>query len=452
MTERRTQRRPLSLAARIVAGTLVIPLSHAGTAGAQDQFRTADQRQSVGEQGYTWIGPKSGVWWCTFDTPGGPLGFTMDIRHLGANRFEAAIRNGTERIPVDLYADSEEQTFVIDIPHYNATITGFVDATGTTMQGDYIRPYGEDDRFMTLTARLTTSTSYTLDAVDENISFPTDILQRAYNNPLAERWTIDFAQDEDPAVGVFHTLPDGINVSGTIITPTGDYRYLTGVWDGARLRLSTFDGAHAFLFDATLQGNRLVGDFWSGNHYHDTWTATPDPDATVPNGFGATNFTQPDWDALVFPDLEGNQTSLASFVGKPMIVEIMGSWCPNCHDAAKELKRLKSVYGDEIEVVCLAFESLGDFGQDAELVRRYAERHDLSPDEITFLVAGLKDEDEATAALGFLDKVRAFPTTIFVDAQGTITAVHTGFAGPATGVEHERQVIAFSEIIGSLVE
>ena len=63
-------------------------------------------------------------------------------------------------------------------------------------------------------------------------------------------------EDAYPAKGIFFQK-DGDVVTGTFRTKTGDYRYLEGVMDGNRLKLSTFDGAHAFLFTATVSDSTL---------------------------------------------------------------------------------------------------------------------------------------------------------------------------------------------------
>ena len=68
-------------------------------------------------------------------------------------------------------------------------------------------------------------------------------------------------------------------------------------------------------------------------------------------------------------------------------------------------------------------------------MRIFAKRHELT---LPFFRCGTADKDEATKALGLVDRVRAFPTTIFVGADGLPKAIHSGFAGPATGEEHEK--------------
>ena len=72
------------------------------------------------------------------------------------------------------------------------------------------------------------------------------------------------------------------------------------------------------------------------------------------------------------------------------------------------------------------------------MVRRFAQRHGS---QYTLLLAGTSDKTEAAAALGFLDQVIAYPTTIFLDRQHRVQGIHSGFAGPGTG-EHYTELVA----------
>src|SRR5690606_42029583 len=61
------------------------------------------------------------------------------------------------------------------------------------------------------------------------------------------------------------------------------------ILEGNQLILSTFDGNHAYLFKATkTSDSTLTGDFWSGKTLHRQWTATLDPEATLPDPEGLT--------------------------------------------------------------------------------------------------------------------------------------------------------------------
>ena len=98
-----------------------------------------------------------------------------------------------------------------------------------------------------------------------------DITDPATLAHIEGRWSVQFDSDDEPAVAIFRTRPDGA-VLGTFLTTTGDYRYLAGGYRDGRLLLSCFDGAHAFLFDARrLDDGTLSGDFWSRDSWAKSW-------------------------------------------------------------------------------------------------------------------------------------------------------------------------------------
>ena len=90
-------------------------------------------------------------------------------------------------------------------------------------------------------------------------------------------------------------------------------------------------------------------------------------DSTVPFSFAA-------------PDLEGRlvRSSDARFRGKVVLIDIFGTWCPTCHDAAPLLAELyRDYHARGLEVVGLAFEVAGDSTIDAPQVRRYRDKFGL---------------------------------------------------------------------------
>jgi thiol-disulfide isomerase/thioredoxin len=269
---------------------------------------------------------------------------------------------------------------------------------------------------------------------------------------LAPRYRVEFSSSDEPAVGLFETFPGGI-VHGTFLTTTGDYRYLAGDFDGRRLRLSCFDGAHAFLFEARrADDGTLSGDFWSRDSWHETFTAVPDENAALPDGFGIASVDEAvDPGSLTFTDLEGESRRLddEAFTGKARVWVVFGSWCPNCHDATRLWAELHRRYRDRgLSVVGLAFERSDDLAHERAKVRAFVERQGI---EFPVLIAGLADKDAASRAFPVLDRVRAFPTTLFLDAEGAVRAVHSGFSGPATGEAHAALVERFEALVEELL-
>jgi thiol-disulfide isomerase/thioredoxin len=253
---------------------------------------------------------------------------------------------------------------------------------------------------------------------------------------VAGRWAVTFTDEAgktELAVGEFSQAHDV--VSGTFLAQTGDHRYLEGQVKGNELFLSTFDGAHAFLYKANLAADgTLNGDFWVGTAVHERWTGKRDAHAELPDAYALTNMRAgaKRFD-FSFPDLSGRTISSKDpeFQGKVMIVALAGSWCPNCHDEAAFLEPLYREYrGKGVEIVSLMFEHFGDFPRAAEATQRFRQHYGI---EYTTLIAGISDKDEVAKKLPMLDRFYAFPTTIFLDRKGNVRKIHTGFSGPATG-------------------
>jgi thiol-disulfide isomerase/thioredoxin len=264
---------------------------------------------------------------------------------------------------------------------------------------------------------------------------------------------VNFSSDNQPSVGIFQRGEQG-QLWGTFLTTVGDYRYLAAEIIDGRLELSCFDGGHAFLMRASLKADgALEGDFWSGNWWHETWTAERDENVELPNAFELSK-----WNASIqlaelrFPDLNGNVRNIIGEAeeGQALILELFGSWCPNCHDAGKYLAEVSEKYHDRgLRVIGLAFELTGDLQRDARQVREYQRRNGL---EFPAYICGLSDKNKASAAFGALDRIRAYPTLVFVNRQQQVRAVYTGFSGPATGARHERMREQFDAIIKEILE
>lgn len=266
-------------------------------------------------------------------------------------------------------------------------------------------------------------------------------------------WQATFTDDDGtfPAHGIFVTEPGG-RLHGTFRTETGDYRFLEGFYTDSSLTLSTFDGAHAFLFKARLQPEgTLKGDFWSRDTYHATWTAKKGTSTLRdPLQISASEAVNKKME-FQFPDPDGNPISAddSRFENKPMLVYLFGSWCPNCSDQARLVKDLyrENYRNTDLRVVGLAFEFSGDFNQDAEMVRKYKQRFDIP---WTVLVAGTSNKKKAANTLPFVDNVVSFPTSFFVNRNHIIEAVHVGFNGPATGSTYFKEIQRFKNNLNAI--
>lgn len=241
-------------------------------------------------------------------------------------------------------------------------------------------------------------------------------------------------EDEYVAKGIFKQ--EGQKVTGTFRTTTGDYRYLEGVMDGNTMKLSTFDGAHAFLFIATVTDSTMQGTFYSGNHWKEPFEAKRNENYELPSANTLT-YLKDGYDSLdfVFPNTSDELVGLKDdrFKDKVIVVQIMGTWCPNCLDESKYYADFYKKNKDkDLEFIALAFEYAKDKETAFSRIDRLQSKIGI---DYPVLLAQYGDVDKSKAQekLPMLNHVLSYPTSIFIDKKGRVRKIHTGFNGPATG-------------------
>ena len=243
--------------------------------------------------------------------------------------------------------------------------------------------------------------------------------------------------DEYIAKGIFKQ--DGEKVTGTFRTTTGDYRYLEGVIQGNTMKLSTFDGAHAFLFTAKVTDSTMEGTFYSGNHWKEPFVAKRNPSYELPSANNLT-FLKEGYDSIdfEFPNTSDELVSLKDeqFKDKVVIVQIMGTWCPNCLDESKYYADYYQKNKDKgVEFIALAFEYAKDKPTAFSRIERLKSKIGI---DYPILLAqyGTSSKTKAQEKLPMLNHVLSYPTSIFIDKKGKVRKIHTGFNGPATGEKY----------------
>ncbi len=253
---------------------------------------------------------------------------------------------------------------------------------------------------------------------------------------ISGKWEVDFSkntlEDHYKAIGQFQQVDD--YVTGTFITETGDYRFLEGNMYNNNLYLSCFDGSHLFLFKATLVNNQLNGVFRSGTHWEEPWVAKRNEDFELTHPDSLT-YLKEDYSnlAFTFPNIEGEDVSLSDekYNGKVVIVNIMGPWCPNCKDETAYLTKLYDNYNEDgLEIIALSFDKSDEFEIAKENLVKIRTFFDAKYD---FLIAGKANKISAAKSLPMLNHIMSYPTSIFIDRNGTIRKIRTGFYGPGTG-------------------
>ena len=269
------------------------------------------------------------------------------------------------------------------------------------------------------------------------------------NRSLNGKWTVNFGEGNDayPAVGIFRSNSKGL--SGTFLTETGDHRYLDGIYDGQRLMLSTFDLAHAFLFTAEFGEFGLEGRFYSGHHYQEKWMAVLDANAQLSSADQRVQLVDSQYQFSV-RGLSNERIDLENplFEQKAVIVQIFGSWCPNCYDESNHLKTLyPGLQEDSIELIGVAFERTHELEEAKTKLEKFRTGLDI-PYPLAF--GGYASKDTARAVFPFLDRVVAFPTLIFFDRDHQLIGIHSGFSGPANPEAYESTKKEIAELISAI--
>jgi thiol-disulfide isomerase/thioredoxin len=261
----------------------------------------------------------------------------------------------------------------------------------------------------------------------------------ADSSVLSGHWRVRFSpgrKDGYDAIGIFEMRANGQAI-GTFLTETGDYRYLDGWMQDDSLLLGGFDGSHAFLFQAARKGDSLVGSFRSGIHWEEPWVAVRDPDFKLRDPDSLTFLREGhEMIDLRFPDLQERMVSTndPQYKGKVLLVQVMGSWCPNCVDETRLLNELYTKHHDAgLEVLAVAFEKHRDPDRAKQALERYQRTLEVP---YPILYAGSSNKEEAAAKMPFLNHVMSFPTCILVDRQGKVRRIRTGIYGPSTGAHY----------------
>jgi thiol-disulfide isomerase/thioredoxin len=368
------------------------------------------------------------------------LPFNFDVVDGGNGKVALLIRNAEEKIVVDEVTFIEDSVF-IKLPVFDTEFKGKLTQSGE-IEGEWIKHYAKTTRSMPWKAwrNIQWRFSKTPDKPTANIS---------------GKWDITFiydGKDTTKAIGEF--TQNGAKLKGTILTATGDYRYLDGEVNGSKVSLSTFDGSHAFIFqaDITENGELANGNFYSGTSYLENWTAVKDDSVSLPNAYDLT-YIKEGFDSVffTFPNLDNQLVSLSDekYKDKVVLIQIMGSWCPNCMDETSFYADYFKNHKEEgLEIIALAYERSENFEKEKKNLERLIKRFGV---EYDVLLAGLADKKKANETLPMLNHVLSFPTTIYIDKKGKVRRIHTGFSGPGTGHHYDEFVDKFEQFMQTLL-
>lgn len=364
----------------------------------------------------------------TFDeVTNGELPFNFEIEYTDDTTFQVVLLNGDERIVAKdvTFGRSKSRakdSIRINFPIYDTYIVGLYEEG--LIEGKWVVNYRENYSIPFI-ANYGMNHRFTKTPKPEALD-------------LSGTWEVTFGPGGDESAafaGIGEFEQEGNQLSGTFRTETGDYRYLQGEVSGNKAYLSVFDGAHAFLFEAQIDAEqeKMVGSFRSGKHYRTVWEARRNSEATLASTYELTKVNDAGAPIdFTFPNTDGQAVSLSdeAFEGKAKLIQIMGTWCPNCKD---ETQFLLEYFAEnpqpDLQVITIGFERYREEERALAALKRYQEGNKIP---YPVLWGGYYDKKEASEILPMLSEIISYPTLLFIDKENRVRKIHTGFNGPAT--------------------
>jgi len=256
---------------------------------------------------------------------------------------------------------------------------------------------------------------------------------------IAGQWEIAVKSPKGETAWRFFVRQSGGQVTASILRVDGDTGALSGSYQDGRFVLSHFSGARPLLLEITPARDGSLSLVQNGKTQYTAlksnqaraknlpqppdpsrWTSVKDP--SQPLRFSA-------------PDLNGKTVTESDprFQGKVVLVNVMGSWCPNCHDEAPFLQELYRAYRARgLEIVALSFEDSEQL-KDPVRLRAFIAAYGI---DYTVLLGG--EPSEVSSKLPQALNLSTWPATFFVARSGLVRGAHAGFASKATGAAHEQ--------------
>lgn len=374
----------------------------------------------------------AGAWRFELKTTHATVPFIMDFKWKG-KKLEATLHNGKETIKLKNITYKKDE-LIIHLQTYPVTLELTMESR-EILSGFLVRHNKNPIIKTPLKGRFEKTPRFGGASVEpvQNIS---------------GRWAVSMVDEDDkinPGVVIFEQK--GTNLTGSILTPTGDYRYFEGYVSGEDFEAASFDGVFFYIFKGKIKKDIINAEFLT--NYKLSIEGKRDAKAELPNAYAQTQLEALEF---TFPDLSGKKVSLsdAKFKNRPVIVQFFGSWCPNCIDEMNFLiPWYKLNHKRGIDIIALSFERALDLpGAKIQLAK--VQKAKKIP--YTLLLAGATAEDKPMDKIPKLKNFISFPTTVFLNRKHEVVKVHAGFTGPGTGEFFDKWKQEFNQTVNELLK
>lgn len=376
---------------------------------------------------------KEGPWRFEMKATYGVIPFVIDFKYKG-KKLTGVLRNGKETIKLP-EIDVKKDLIKIPLQHYENGLE-FTIANKETLKGEFVR-YNKSPE-------VRIPVSGTKGAKDR--------YSGTWQDPAADfsgEWSVTLEEEDGKkSQGVVILEQKGSKLNGTIMSPTGDFRYFEGYVNGELFEAASFDGVYNYVFKGRIEGKKKMEASIMAN-WITKISGNKDAKASLPDPYKQTQIEKMDFK---FQDSDGRKISLsdAKFKDKPVVVNFFGTWCPNCIDETKYLVPwFKENQKRGVEIIGLAFErSLGEAEARMQLTR-VVKKMKIP---YTMLLAGSTSEDKPMDKIPGLKNFISFPTTVFLNKKHEVVKVHAGFTGPSTGKYFEEWKKEFNHNVDELLK
>ncbi len=386
--------------------------------------------------------------------------FRLDLSGSGAN-LKGTLYDGFRPYEYTTGASFKDGRLVLDIDHYLSTITARLE------NGRLVGEVVAQNRGNRV--------EYGFSAVPhDDAAYAKSIAVKAPS--IAGAWEIPLASPSSKGENAFRFIVDqrGAEVAASILRIDGDTGAYSGVYKDGQWVLSHFDGSRPGVIvvkpaaDGTLEIHQAGQRVQSANpQTANNYETAPDGRyasklvayrphvarakglAPPSNPLAHTTTRDPNEKfTFAFPDLAGKTVANddADHQGNVVLAIVTGTWCPNCHDEAQYLIQLDQQYRDKgLRIVALNFEEV-EQQESLKRARAFVNQYGV---KYPYLQAGAPEE--MWEKVPQLVNLNTWPATVFVGRDGTVRAVHAGFASPATGAVYAQQDKEFRSRIEQLL-
>ncbi|MES2457098.1 MAG: TlpA disulfide reductase family protein [Bacteroidota bacterium] len=385
--------------------------------------------------------PKQGVWRGVFSVSESQVPFNFELKGKDPKTAVFTLLNGSRRDDFHVERRGTDSIYV-KMNTYDAALVAKIEDNGS-LTGEYksLVP-GFRGNSLPFTAEYGKAYRFVEPGKD---------VAPKYN--LSGKWEIKTYTKEAVPASIALLKQTGNKITGVIMTVVGDTRELEGTVQGDEFQLSGFTGPSPFIVKGKINAdNSISGEQGFGIYKNLKFDAVKNENVELPDPYKLTflkeGYTKFDF---TFPDLNGKPVSLndEKYKGKVVIIETIGTWCPNCTDQTVFLAPwFKKNQKRGVEAIAIGFEQKDDLEYAKYTLGKLRDKYDIRYD---ILFGGIADKKVVAEKLPALNKFIAFPTTIIIDRKGDVREIYTGYTGTVTGKYFDEYEKKFNKVLDELI-